>query len=89
MLELASSTLAMFSQRPAAGKALYDSGITTIAVKLLSPLLPTVSTILCVLSSVECCAFYMIAASPLSSCCLVAELFVKLLCDLLVCCRWL
>ncbi len=43
VLELATSTLTMFSQRPSASRALYDSGITSLAVKLLSPLLPTVS----------------------------------------------
>lgn len=42
MLELATSTLAMFSQRPSVGRALLDAGVTTLAVKLLSPLLPTV-----------------------------------------------
>uniref|UniRef100_A0A7S3RAC6 SAM domain-containing protein n=1 Tax=Dunaliella tertiolecta TaxID=3047 RepID=A0A7S3RAC6_DUNTE len=45
VLELATSTLTMFSQRPSASRALYDSGITSLAVKLLSPLLPTVAVV--------------------------------------------
>jgi hypothetical protein len=42
VLELASSTLAMFAGRPAAAQALIDAGAVSTAIKLLSPLFPTV-----------------------------------------------
>ncbi len=42
VLELATSTLAMFAARPAVHQALLDAGAVPVLVKLLSPLFPTV-----------------------------------------------
>ena len=45
MLELASSTLAMFSSRPGAGAAFAEAGTAAVLIKLLSPLFPPVVVI--------------------------------------------
>lgn len=48
VLELATSTLAMFSGRPAASRALVDAGAVPLCVRLLSPLFPTVGALVSV-----------------------------------------
>mmetsp|Transcript_27752 Transcript_27752/g.70743 ORF Transcript_27752/g.70743 Transcript_27752/m.70743 type:complete len:579 (-) Transcript_27752:845-2581(-) len=45
VLELATSTLAMFASRPAAARALADAGAVPLMVRLLSPLFPTVAVV--------------------------------------------
>jgi hypothetical protein len=45
VLELASSTLAMFSSRPGAGAAFAEAGTANVLIKLLSPLFPPVVVI--------------------------------------------
>lgn len=45
VLELASSTLAMFSSRPGAGAAFAEAGTAPVLIKLLSPLFPPVVVI--------------------------------------------
>ena len=45
VLELATSTLCMFSQRPAAAELLHEQGALPALVKLLSPLFPSVAVV--------------------------------------------
>lgn len=42
VLELATSTLTMFSGRPSSAQSLADAGAVPVIIKLLSPLFPTV-----------------------------------------------
>lgn len=45
VLELGTSTLAMFAARPALSQAVVDAGAVSVLIKLLSPLYPTVAVV--------------------------------------------